>query len=186
MTKHKLRLLGSIASLLIAALWLATGARADGPHRVGVVVCHGDGTTVTRCISFDEPDLSGYEALERSDLAVESISNPSQGVAVCRIDGEGCSTGNCFCDMPNYWTYWNLVDGAWRYAAIGASARRVQDGDVDCWLWGTGAPPPVPTIEEICGWPETICLPLIVTPHAAMGRARRAKIANWLWRLGVQ
>jgi len=137
--------------LWVAALWLGTtGAAADGPRRVGVVVVHGDGSVVTRCVAFSESSLTGFEALERTGLDIVSAFNPGQGMAMCRIDGEGCDAGNCFCDMPNYWTYWHLVDGAWQYSSAGGSTHRIYDGDVDCWLWGSGNPPPAISLDEIC------------------------------------
>ncbi|MBC7237429.1 MAG: hypothetical protein H5T69_16430, partial [Chloroflexi bacterium] len=129
--------------VLLAALGGAAElpALAQGPNRVALVVQHGDGTVVTRCVEFDEPSLTGYQILLRSGLEITASSGPL-GTAICRIDGEGCDAGNCFCQMPgSYWSYWNLADGAWQYSPLGASARQVHNGDVEGWAWGAGSPP---------------------------------------------
>jgi hypothetical protein len=155
--------LSSAMALALVGGWLLSltlPAYAQEPNQIGLVVMHGDGTTTTRCVEFSEPQLSGYDILQRSQLEF-SIDAGGMGAAVCRIDGEGCTTPqeDCFCRMnqnpPLYWSYWKVVDGQWRYSNLGASMSLVEPGTVEGWVWGPGnvneaTPPPVYSLEQIC------------------------------------
>jgi hypothetical protein len=156
------RLCGVLAAL--ATLWLASAtdvwrAQAQPPNRVGLVVTHGDGSTTTRCISFSEPDISGYDVLQRSGLDVVVAQSGGVGAAICAIEGEGCGATDCFCQCQGnpciYWTYWHLNQGTWIYSSLGASSHRVRNGDVEGWRWGGGDPPPVIPFDQICTAPPT-------------------------------
>jgi uncharacterized repeat protein (TIGR01451 family) len=125
---------------------------AQSQNQAGLVVRFGDGSTITRCVTFSEPEISGLEVLYRSGLTVVAA-----GSAVCDIEGEsGCPASNCFCQCPGggsaclYWTYWHLVDGAWVYASGGAGSYAVHDGGVEGWAWGSDGSPPVLSFDEIC------------------------------------
>ena len=142
-------------TLLICALTLGSShsARAQVPNRVGLVVVHGNGATITRCIEFTEGEISGYDVLQRSGLSVTAYES-AMGVAICAIDGEGCGSDNCFCQCQGgtctYWTYWHLSGGNWVYSNVGAALHRVHNGDVEGWRWSDGAPPLVVPFEQIC------------------------------------
>ncbi|MBP8947835.1 MAG: hypothetical protein KBG73_03275 [Candidatus Promineofilum sp.] len=154
---------GRTALLLLTLVVLASLAggalAAQDDNRVAVVVDYGDGQTATRCVAFAEPEISGYEALSRSGLVVESEVQAG-GAAVCRIDGVGCAADDCFCacrggDACRYWSYWQQRDGSWQYATIGAGQSRVSHGAVEGWTWGLGSvteatPPPDVTFAEVC------------------------------------
>ena len=154
---------GRTALLLLTLVVLASLAggalAAQDDNRVAVVVDYGDGQTATRCVAFAEPEISGYEALSRSGLVVESEVQAG-GTAVCRIDGVGCAADDCFCacrggDECRYWSYWQQRDGAWQYATAGAAQVRVSHGAVEGWTWGLGSvtqalPPPDASFEAIC------------------------------------
>ena len=149
--------------LLLTLLFLAALAggalAAQDDNRVAVVVDYGDGQTATRCVAFAEPEISGYEALSRSGLVVESEIQAG-GTAVCRVEGVGCAADDCFCacrggDECRYWSYWQQRDGAWQYAAIGAGQVQVHNGAVEGWTWGLGSvtqalPPPNVSFGEVC------------------------------------
>lgn len=122
-------------------------------HRAGMLVQFADGSAAQVCVPFTEDSLTGYELLERSGLVVESVTDPSLGRAVCRIQADGCEISNCFCDMPNYWSYWRLTGGEWGYAPAGADQNLVKDGDVDGWAWGEGMPPQAATFDQLCPGP---------------------------------
>ena len=47
-------------------------------------------TLFDQCISFSEPEISGLQVLERSGLDLNYDAQNAPGVAICRIDGEGC------------------------------------------------------------------------------------------------
>ena len=127
-------------------------------NRVGLVVDFGDGAFHTLCVAFNETEISGYDVLIRSDLDVAT-----RGGAICRIEETGCPTEHCFCAMPDYWSYWHLIEetDVWQYSDSSAGSTTVHDGDVEGWSWGS-EPPPTLTFHQICS-PSTIYLPLVMT-----------------------
>jgi len=150
--------IGLLIAVLVCAFALSVGAdvRAQQPNRVGLVVVHGDGSTITRCIEFDESEISGYDVLQRSGLEIVAAHDSGMGAAICAIDGEGCSKSSCLtCDVPNYWSYWHLDGSAWTYSSVGVSTYKAHDGDIEGWRWGEGDPPPVIPFDQICAPPPT-------------------------------
>ncbi len=153
------------AALLLALALLILGRagalHAQTPNQAGLVILHGDGTTVSRCISFESESISGYELLERSGLEMRTEVS-GMGPTLCAIDGEGCAAGeHCFCrclsSSCEYWSYWRLEDDGWRYSNIGAGNTTVTAGVVDAWVWsegsiqkGTAHEPPDLTLDAIC------------------------------------
>jgi hypothetical protein len=123
------------------------------------VVTFSDGSTLSRCIEFSEDEINGVELLTRSGIPLVSWGTGA-GAAICKIGDDGCNNPNdCFCECSGsdcqYWAYYALQDGQWQYASAGASLRKVHNGDVDGWAWGSGkagqgAMPPLLTFEEIC------------------------------------
>ena len=168
-------LLTSLAIVTLAVFGSSVPhSRAQQSNRVGLVVDFGD-DHITRCIEFNEPEITGYEVLRRAglDLVVDT-SNP-MGIIVCDINNtSGCSESNCFCECQGspciYWAYHRLVDGSWQYSQLGASSQKVGDGDVEGWAWGegalntSGAKPPLKTFEEICAPPTNTPVPSTNTP----------------------
>lgn len=149
------------------ALWFAllvpvVGAAQTG-NQAGLVVRFGEDRLETYCVSFAEAEITGRELMERAGLALE-FEEVGMGASVCRVEDVGCGSGNCFCQCQGgtceYWSYWHLRDGEWRYAASGASITQVAHGDVQGWSWGPGsvseaiAPPDV-TFEEVCAPEES-------------------------------
>jgi len=161
---------GLLRSVLFAALllcatlaiWVAFGGEhvaAEQPNRAGLVVTFSDGSTLSRCIEFSEEEINGVELLTRSGLPLVSWGTGA-GAAICKIGDEGCNNPNdCFCECNGsdcqYWAYYALESAQWQYASAGVSLRKVHNGDVDGWAWGSGkagqgAMPPLLTFEEIC------------------------------------
>ena len=134
--------LGETIFFLIGALALTASAGAQGgAHRAGVVIRFGDGSTVTRCVSFNEPTLSGVELLTRAGLSIRVDTTSSIGAGVCKIERQGCDLGkSCFCQCEGstcaYWQYFHLQSGAWKYSNLGAALYPVTDGSVEGWAWG--------------------------------------------------
>ena len=126
---------------------------AQGPNRVGVVVRLGDGNVLTQCVEFSEPEINGYDVLERAGLQVVRRAE-GQGGIVCSIQGVGCPVDNCFCQCSGstctYWSYWHRVGVQWSYSTAGADAHRVRNGDVEGWNWGEEKPPPMVPFNQIC------------------------------------
>lgn len=163
--------------LLLALMLFVNRAGADGPSRVGLVVRFGDGSVFTKCVEFDEDQISGLEVLLRSGLNV-IYQQSGLGAAVCKIEDDGCDYPSepCFCRCPGgpncvYWSYWHLKGGEWQYSPAGASGYFVRDGDVEGWAWGpgtagSGPEPPVIAFDTICAPPPTATPTQTPTPTA--------------------
>ncbi len=147
---------GIFFALFLVLLPLPALAQAGGTNRAGLIVVHGDGRVVTRCVTFSEEQISGLTLLQRSGLVVDANTGPL-GSAICTLDGEGCPANDCFCKCKNnpciYWNYFHRnADGSWAYSGMGAAVWTVGNGDVEGWVWGDGsASPPNLTFEAICG-----------------------------------
>lgn len=141
----------TIAFTVLTSIVLgASLVRAQTQNRAGLVVYFEDSNRETRCVNFTETSISGYELLQRSGLSIIA-SFEAQGAAICKIEELGCPSNDCFCQSPpDYWSYWQLEDGEWVYAAKGSSNTQIQDGDVDAWVWGPGDPPPYIDFDQIC------------------------------------
>ncbi len=154
----------SIGLLTLALIWLGSAlARADGPNQVGLVVVHGDGKVITKCIEFSEDKITGHDVLIRSGLDTNVDVSGGIGGAVCRIDSEGCTfpQSTCFCQCQQntsciFWSYWHLIGGDWQFSGLGAAGYQVGHGDVEGWVWGPGkigssaSEPPDLKFDEIC------------------------------------
>ena len=119
-------------------------------YQAGLVVFSSDGQVYTACVSFSEDAITGLDLLQRSGLDLETATNPNQGIAVCSIEGVGCPSNDCFCSMPDYWSYWQRNDAGWAYSALGSVQSQVVGGDVNAWSWGIGNPPADVTYQNIC------------------------------------
>jgi hypothetical protein len=119
-------------------------------HRAGLAIFSGDNSLFTTCVSFTESTITGLDLLQRSGLAIETATNPTQGTAVCKIGNVGDASNDCFGSMPNYWSYWQLGERGWGYSVVGADQSQVVDGGVYAWSWGIGDPPAVITFQNIC------------------------------------
>lgn len=151
-------------ALMLAVLALqfvdADALLAQETPRAGLVIVHGDGNVATRCVELGSESISGYDLLSKS--GVEILAEPSgMGMTICKLDGEGCGIPqeSCFCQCKGspcvYWSYWQMVDGAWRYSNLGAANTRPTDGALEAWVWGDGtsgqAPqPPAMSLADVC------------------------------------
>ena len=144
----------------LALLVFAQPVYAQTANQAGLIIVHGDGRVVSRCVDFSEPQISGYELLQRSGLDL-NIEVNGVGVAICRLDGEGCSypQQSCFCgtesNSSQYWSYWQWTNATWQYSNQGATNQPVQPGAVQGWVWGLDTtnpttPPLSLTFAEVC------------------------------------
>jgi hypothetical protein len=143
-----------IVVLFALSVMLAPRVQAqDDANRAAIVV-----DTSEMCVFFGEPEITGLELLQRSNLDVVTEVN-ANGAAVCKIDGTGCDRGDCFCDYPSFWGYWTRDTSAWTFSEVGASERKVTDGSVDGWSYGKdGKPePPDRSFDDVCG--QAVALP---------------------------
>ena len=143
----------------LLAICVGSTVGAQSLNRVALAVQFGDGNTVTRCVAFAEPEISGYDLLVRSGMEIVGSYYPGTGAGICSINGEGCGAADCYCECRGstclYWSYWHLVGGDWTYSHVGASEHRARDGDVEGWRWSDGEPPLVIGFAEICAPPPT-------------------------------
>jgi hypothetical protein len=103
-------------------------------NTAGLVVVHGDGSSLVRVVNFAEESITGVELLRRSGLAI-STGKGSAGEAVYMIDHEGDPNGWVTKDgQTYYWGYYTRA-GGWKYSAVGAGAAKVADGDIQAWVW---------------------------------------------------
>jgi hypothetical protein len=154
-----------VVALLInvaATYGLRANAQAVGGNRAGLIVQLKDGRTITRCVSFNEAEISGYDLLRRAKLAV--IADVSSGGAICKIADTGCNfpAQQCFCECQDlnqtciYWIYYFQANGAWKYSSLGAAMQKVTNGAVNGWVYGVGnasgsaLTPPLLTFDQIC------------------------------------
>jgi len=145
----------------LALIFIAdpSSGAAQSPNRAALVVKFGDGSTATRCISFEEDTITGYELLEQSGFSFVA-SFETQGAAICKIEEDGCPANDCFCQSPpDYWSYWHLAEDDWVYSYQGSGLHTVENGFVDGWVWGPGEPPPVIPFEQVCFDPTPTSTP---------------------------
>lgn len=171
-----MRLLALFALAVALAALPGGDAAGEAPNRAGIVVSFGDGRTTTVCVEFAEAEITGAELLRRSGLSLVTTGGGG-GAAVCKIEDVGCDNPNdCFCHCRGadcrYWAYYTLDAGAWKYSNVGASLRKVRDGDVDGWAWGSGKPgggaqPELRAFGEICPPPTPTPLPTETPPTLA-------------------
>jgi hypothetical protein len=153
--KRRFWLVGWLLLVLTVAGLLPNPLGAQADHRVALVVRFDDENVISRCISFPEDQISGYDVLDRSRLEIVADFG-GMGAAICKIEDTGCPASNCFCQSPpDFWSYWHLQDGTWAYSPAGASGYQVSDGAVEGWSWGPGEPPPVISFDKICAPPPT-------------------------------
>ena len=173
-----------LAMLFIAVIFESTLAQAENPNRAGLVIDHGNGTVVKQCLEFSESEISGYELLEKSGLDLNIEASSGIGVAICRIDGRGCTypEDECFCRCSGggecvFWSYWYQDNGDWQFSGSGASKLTVRNGDMQAWVWGegsvgsSGTEPPALKFDDIC-------LPMPTATHTSQPTATPAATAT--------
>jgi len=132
-------------------------------NKAGLAVTLPDGSSILRCVEFSGESISGFEILANSGLQLNTSFDPAKGNAICGIEGQGCETDNCFCGMPNYWSYWHLdsENEEWAYSQVGSNTYQVTAGLVDGWSWGD-QPPVLVSFDEICAENPLLFLPAVV------------------------
>lgn len=156
---------GLILWLLLFVIFLS-GVSAQVERRAAVVVEHGNGRLQTACVTFNEPQISGLELLQRANLSLE-VAEQAGSAAVCGIEGTGCPAEDCFCACRSgadcqFWNYAHQNEGAWQFSSVGASHYAITNGAVDGWRWGNNGslPTAAPSFLSICS-PEKSYLPLV-------------------------
>lgn len=166
-----------LIAVLLSAVTPLVAVFADEPNQAGLVAQLEDGSVVTRCVSFNEDELTGADLLTRSGLNVVLDPASSMGITVCQIEVIGCAhpAEPCFCQCLGgsecaYWNYFYRDAGEleWVYSALGAALRKVRHGSLEAWVWGDGhtAPDDTLTFEAICTPPTAEPTQTSVPPTA--------------------
>ena len=130
---------------------LCTQAAFD--HRVGLVIEHGDGRVLRRCVGFNGSSITALEVLQASGVETGLEPYGALGTAICQIDNEPASYSTC---LPASGSYWVLFvakpGGAWSDSALGASTVTVTSGDDVGFRYDpqAGADPPPPSAAGTC------------------------------------
>ena len=137
----------ALASLAPGSPAVASCAGA-GPNHVALVVEHGDGSVLTRCVAFTTAQITGQQLLDASGVAWSGQTFGGFGVAACSIDGEPARYSTC----PGKDFYWAVfvsrAGAAWQFAASGISTLTLSSGDAEGFRYvpaaGNAAAPPPP------------------------------------------
>ncbi len=164
------------ALLVLLLVGLPGIVSASGNPRMnvaGLVIKHGDGSVLYYYVRFSEPEITGLQLLQRAGVAVDVVPYAGMGQAVCRIDGEGCPSTNCFCksyaNPAYYWRYHRLSSaGRWIVLPYGPDERTIHNGDVDGWSWSSqDGDLPVVTLDQIARM-NGVAPPAITTSPSAI------------------
>jgi hypothetical protein len=102
-----------------------------GTNHAAIVVQHGNGSVVTRCVAFAGETITGQQLLEQSGISWSGQTFGGFGVAVCALDGEPASYSSC----PGATYYWAVFvsrgGAAWQLTAVGVSGLTLRDGDLE-------------------------------------------------------
>ncbi|MFZ0179023.1 MAG: hypothetical protein WAL84_04015 [Candidatus Dormiibacterota bacterium] len=129
--------------------------QAAGAHRAGVVVEHGDGRVIRRCVGFNTTTATALAVLQGSGLEVGTSSyGGGLGAAICQIDYEPSTyPPGCFTSTGAYWVLFvSRAGGAWTVSDLGASNVAVGNGDDIGFRYNSqsGADPPPPAPAGTC------------------------------------
>lgn len=128
-----------------------TACAGSGPHHAALVVEHGNGATIRRCVAFSGATITGEHLLSLSEVEVTTATLGGFGQAVCQIDNEPAHFSACLPPSPDpYWVLFVSRAGApWTLSDLGISSQTFADGDAEGFRYdpqsGTPAPPPAPT-----------------------------------------
>jgi hypothetical protein len=107
------------------------GCAAAVSDHAALVVEHGDGSVVTRCVAFSADTISGEELLNQSGVAWSSQAFGGFGDAVCALDGEPAHYVDCL-GKDNYWALFvSRRGGPWQLSSAGISTLKLGDGDAE-------------------------------------------------------
>jgi hypothetical protein len=145
-----------VAGLAVAALApgspMAAACAGAGPNHAALVVEHGDGSVVTRCVAFASATITGEQLLDSSGLEWSSQTFGGYGQAVCALDSEPAHYASC----PGSDSYWAIFDapggGKWQLSALGISSLKLGDGDAEGFRYvpASGDPALPPPAAGIC------------------------------------
>jgi hypothetical protein len=120
---------------------------ASATHHAYVVVQHGSGTTLQKCVGFTGDTIDGQALMDQSGLAFQTQTF-SFGKAVCQIDNEPAAFTKCFASTGPNWTLFVESSGSWKAALTDYTQATLHDKDALGWRYMAYAespsPPPLP------------------------------------------
>jgi hypothetical protein len=131
---------------------LASSCAAAGSNHAALVVEHGDGSVVTRCVAFASATVTGQQLLDSSGVAWSGESFGGFGEAVCSVDSEPAHYSVCP-GKDNYWAVFVSRGGAaWQLASVGISTLTLGPGDAEGlrYVPAVGDPVAPPAPAGVC------------------------------------
>jgi len=163
-------MLAALASFAPVSAMVPTCAAA-GAHHAALVVDHGDGSAVTRCVAFDTRQISGEQLLTLSGIAWSGQTFGGFGEAVCALDGEPAR----YVDCPGKESYWAVFvsngGGAWQLAGVGISSLVLGDGDAEGFRYV-----PASGVAAVPSSPAGLCP--ASTPASASASAPTSRVSG--------
>ena len=157
----------AVALAAVAVVALAPGSPfaascgAAGSHHAALVLEHGDGSVVTRCVAFDSDSISGEDLLNRSGLAWSAQTFGGFGDAVCALDGEPAQYTECL-GKDRYWAVFVArAGGSWQLANVGISTMTLRDGDAEGFRYEPASELPATPVSA-----AGVCVAAAATPTA--------------------
>jgi hypothetical protein len=144
---------------------VATCAQAATLHHAALVVEHGDGVVIRRCVAFSGDSITGDQLLAASHVQYATAAYGGTGKAVCQIDYEPTSyPPGCWTTSSPYWAMFvSRGGGGWRISSLGISSQTFRDGDAEGFRYEGQSDYSVPP------GPAGVC-PLPATPTAVPAR----------------
>lgn len=122
---------------------------ASAAHRAYVVVQHGSGDSLQKCVGFAGETIDGQSLMDQSGIAFQTQTF-SLGKAVCQIDNEPKTYAKCFADSGPNWSLFIETNGSWTVAQTGYADPKLILHDKDALGWRymayekSPSPPPIP------------------------------------------
>jgi len=151
----------AVAAATLAVVYVALGPGSPlvatcagaGPNHAALVVEHGDGSVVTRCVAFGSTSITGEQLLDQSGLSWSGETFGSYGRAVCALDSEPARYATCP-GADGYWAVFEATGGGlWVLSPVGISTLSLADGDAEGFRYvsDSGDPVPPPSATGVCG-----------------------------------
>jgi hypothetical protein len=127
-------------------------AGASSLHHAALIVEHGDGSVVRRCVGFDGASITGEQLLDQSGVEWAGPDYGGMGREVCQIDEEPSAYDDpCLQSGKPYWAMFvSRGGGAWTGSNLGISAQAFADGDAEGFRFGVDPGAPVSPVGT-CG-----------------------------------
>lgn len=140
----------SFAAAVPGSPFVATCAGA-GPSHASLVIEHGDGSVVSRCVAFDTPTISGDRLLAAAGVSWSGQTFGGFGIAVCAVEEEPSRYGSCP-GADRYWAVFEASGGDWGLSPVGISSMTVADGDALGlrYVPTSGTPEPPVSATGVC------------------------------------